>query len=380
MIGVMSVIVLIAVGNGSAKAVQSSLDRLGTNSITIRAGAQGGFGPRSRGVASNTKQLTVANAYALMNKNLAPDIKQVAPIQNASATCAVGANTTTPGTFVGTWPSYFEISNTPLQKGNFFSVDDLTQGRRVADIGATTATALFGTENPIGKVMKCGGIPFTIVGLTAVKGSSGFQDGDSLVIAPLTAVQSTLSGATSALSNITAEALSSKVTTQAQAEINTVMDQQHQIHNVSKRDYSTFNAAQLLATSSSSSQTFTVLLGAVAGISLLVGGIGITNIMLVTVMERTREIGIRKAIGAPKSAILTQFLIEATILSVVGGLLGVIGGYIGSHFTIAGTKPVIEPLSVILAFAVSILIGIFFGGYPASRAASLRPIEALRYE
>jgi len=380
MIGVMSVIVLIAVGNGSAKSVQASLDRLGTNSITVRSGASGGFGPRSRGVASNTKPLTVANAYALMNTRLAPDIKQVAPIQNANATCAVGANTTTPGTFVGSWPSYFEISNTPLQKGNFFSVDDVTQGRRVADIGQTTATALFGTDNPIGKVMKCGGIPFTIVGLTAVKGSSGFQDGDSLVIAPLTAVQNTLTGATSSLSNITVEAKSSTATTAAQNEIYTIMDQQHQIHSVSKRDYSTFNAAQLLATSSSSSATFTVLLGAVAGISLLVGGIGITNIMLVTVIERTREIGIRKAIGAPKSAILTQFLIEATILSVVGGLLGVIGGYIGSNFTIAGTKPVIEPLSVILAFGVSILIGIFFGGYPASRAASLRPIEALRYE
>jgi len=239
MIGVMSVIVLIAVGNGSAKSVQQSLDRLGTNSITIRSGASGGFGPRSRGVAANTKPLTVANTYALMNKTLAPDIKHVAPIQNANATCAVGANTTTPGTFVGTWPSYFEISNTPLQTGSYFSVDDVTQGRRVADIGQTTATALFGTDNPIGKVMKCGGIPFTIVGLTAVQGSSGFQDGDSLVIAPLTAVQSTLTGASSSLSNITAEAASSTVTTQAQAEIDTVMDQQHQIHNVAKRDYST---------------------------------------------------------------------------------------------------------------------------------------------
>lgn len=380
MIGVMSVIILIAVGNGSAKSVQQSLDRLGTNSITIRAGASGGFGARSRGVANNTKPLTVANAYALMNKTLAPDIKQVAPIQNASATCAVGTNTTTPGTFVGTWPSYFEISNTPIQKGNYFSVDDVTQGRRVAVIGQTTASALFGTANPIGQKMKCGGIPFTVIGLSAVKGSSGFQDGDSLVVAPLTAVQSTLTGASSQLSNITVEANSSLATTPAQNEIDVVMDQQHQIHSVSKRDYSTFNAAQLLATSSSNSQTFTVLLGAVAAISLLVGGIGITNIMLVTVIERTREIGIRKAIGAPKSAILTQFLVEATILSVVGGLLGVIGGYIGSHFTIVGTKPVIEPLSVILAFGVSILIGVFFGGYPASRAASLRPIEALRYE
>jgi putative ABC transport system permease protein len=378
MIGVASVIILIAVGNGSSKSIQQSLDRLGTNSIQIRSG-NFGFGLRARAVSQNTKPLTVADAVALSNKTLAPDVKQVAPVVNANATCVNGTNTDTPQTFIGTWPAYFEASNVTLSKGTYFTNDDVDNGRRVALIGNTTATNLFGNDNPIGQTVTCKGIPFTVIGLTTIKGSTGFQDGDSLFIAPLTAVQNSISGFKS-ISSIIAEANSASATTPAQSEIQSIMDSQHGIKNSSSRDYRLFNQAQLLQTSSSNSQVFTVLLGAVAAISLLVGGIGITNIMLVTVIERTREIGIRKAIGASKSAILSQFLIEATILSVLGGLLGVLAGYLGSNFTIVGVKPVIVPLSVVLAFGVSILIGIFFGGYPASRAAKLRPIDALRYE
>lgn len=377
-IGVASVIILIAVGNGSSKQIQASIDKLGTNTITIQSN-RGGFGRRAIAQGTSTKPLTVADAVALSNPITAPDVKQAAPVASSSATCTSGTSSSTPSTFYGTWPSWFEASNTGIQKGTFFTNDDVVQNRHVVVIGATTASDLFGTDNPIGQTIRCGGIPFTVIGVSSVKGTSGFQDGDSLVVAPLTAVQRSLTGYSN-LQSIVVEAKSAKVQDLAQTEINTIMDSQHRIKNINKRDYRTLNQASLLATSNSNSSIFTVLLGVVAAISLLVGGIGITNIMLVTVIERTREIGIRKAIGAPKAAILSQFLIEATILSLVGGGIGVIAGYIGSHFTIIGIKPVIVPSSVFLAFGVSVLIGLFFGSYPASRAASLRPIEALRYE
>jgi putative ABC transport system permease protein len=379
-IGVSSVIILIAVGNGSSKAIQAGIDRLGTNTITIQSN-RGGFG-RGRASASrsaSSQPLTVGDAVALSSQIDAPDIKQAAPVSSASSACTVGTNSSTPATFDGTWPAWFEASNTSISKGTYFSNDDVTQGRRVAVIGNTTATELFAGANPIGQEIRCSGIPFTVIGVTTIKGSNGFQDGDSLVVAPITAVQRSITGYNS-LQSIVVQAKSAKVQDLAQTEINTIMDARHKVKNVNNRDYRTLNQAALLQTTSSSSATFTALLAIVAAISLLVGGIGITNIMLVTVIERTREIGIRKAVGAPKSAILTQFLIEATILSLVGGIIGVVGGFIGSYFKIAGVQPVIVPGSVLLAFGVSVLIGLFFGGYPASRAASLRPIEALRYE
>ena len=378
MIGVASVIILLAVGNGSSKAIQASLDRLGTNSLQVRSGG-GGFGFRARASASTQKPLTILDTIALTDKTQAPDIKQVAPIASTNGTCVVGSNTSTPSTFYGTWPSYYEASNTSIQSGSYFTNDDVTQARRVALIGQTTATALFGTASPIGQTMRCSSIEFTVIGLTTAKGSSGFQDGDSLVLIPITTMENTITG-NQPLTDILVEATKSTTTSAAQTELTAILDARHGITGRKTADFSVFNQASLLTTASTSSQTFTTLLGMVAAISLLVGGIGITNIMLVTVIERTREIGIRKAIGAPKSAILTQFLIEATILSLLGGILGVIAGFVGSHFTIYGTKPVIVPASVFLACGVSILIGVFFGGYPASRAASLRPIEALRYE
>ena len=230
----------------------------------------------------------------------------------ANTTCTFGTNSSTPGSFNGTWPAWFEASNTTVAKGTYFTNEDVTEGRRVAVIGNTIVTDLFTGVNPIGQVMRCGGIPFTIIGVTEKKGSNGFQDGDSLVVAPLTAVQRSLTGYNN-LQSIVVQAKSAKVQDLAQTEINTIMDAQHKVKNVSNRDYRTLNQASLLATTSSSSSVLTVLLGMIAGISLLVGGIGITNIMLVTVIERTREIGIRKAIGAPKRAIMTQFLIEAIL-------------------------------------------------------------------
>ena len=379
-IGVSSVIILLAVGNGSSKAVQAGIERLGTNTITIQSNRGGfGFNRRNAALATSSQPLTVGDAVALSNSSKAPHIKQAAPISSTNSTCSYSGNTSTPGTFYGTWPSWFEASNTPIATGTYFSNDDVTEGRKVAVIGKTVVTDLFNGENPLNKQIKCGSLTLTVIGVTATKGSSGFQDGDSLVVAPLTTIQRGLTGYNN-LNSIVVQAKSAAVQTDAQNEINTILDARHKVKNVNNRDYRTLNQAQLLTTTSSNNKVFTVLLGMVAAISLLVGGIGITNIMLVTVVERTREIGIRKAIGAPKRAIMFQFLVEATILSLVGGLIGVVGGFIGSHFKIVGVQPVIIPASVFLAFGVSVLIGLFFGGYPASRAASLRPIEALRHE
>jgi len=247
-------------------------------------------------------------------------------------------------------------------------------------IGQTVAANLFGSQNPLGQTVQFNGQTFTILGTLKSKGTNGFQDQDDVVIAPLTAVQDNLSGANGTYNSIVIEATSRQSENAAAAEVTAVLDGTHRITNPLNADFRLLNQASLLATSSSTSSVFTTLLGAVAAISLLVGGIGVMNIMLVTVTERTREIGIRKAIGAKKTDILAQFIVEAVLLTVLGGLLGVGGGLLGSRFRIVGVQPVVAPYSIFLAFGVALLVGLFFGIYPANRAAKLRPIDALRYE
>jgi putative ABC transport system permease protein len=406
LIGVAAVIILVAVGTGSSAAIQNSISKLGSNTLTVnasqggtggRGGGGGGFGGGGggfRGGASSTSSTTVSSgtqirnavltlddAQALTDKSQAPDVESVAPVVSVSSVTATyeGAKHTV-GTFTGTSPSYLVNDNDSVQAGSAFSDADYTAHRRVALLGVTVATDLVGGNglSAVGQTVQFNGVSFQVVGILTAKGSTGPQDADDRVIAPLSSVQDTLSGYGS-LSSISVKATSSETVTAATSEVEAILNGRHHVTSATA-DYSVFSASSILSAATSSTQTFTVLLASVAAISLLVGGIGVMNIMLVTVTERTREIGIRKAIGAGKGDIVGQFLIEAVLLSLFGGIVGVGVGLVGSRFKIVGVQPVVAPYSVGLAFGVAVAVGLFFGLYPASRAASLRPIDALRYE
>ncbi|MEV6148796.1 ABC transporter permease [Nonomuraea sp. NPDC052129] len=396
LIGVAAVIMLVAVGEGSSQSIQKNIQRLGANTLTISqsfaggGGGGGGFGrgggggpgggQQNTGPRTQARELSLADAKALTDKTVAPSVKSVSPVVTASsAATTYGAASHSIAQLVGTYPSYFEATNKPVTKGTYFFNDDVLAARKVVVLGQTVVEELFGTLDPIGKQVTVSGVPFTVVGVLKETGSTGGQDADDVAIAPLPAVQQSLTGFGS-LNSIVVQASGSTATESAQSEVTAVLNQRHGITGTASADFRILNQATLQETVSAATGTFTVLLGAVAAISLLVGGIGITNIMLVTVTERTREIGIRKAIGAPRSAILGQFLMEATLLSLVGGLSGVLVAFLGTRFTVAGIQPVLVPSSVALALGVSVGIGLFFGSYPANRAAKLRPIQALRHE
>ncbi|MFE9102257.1 ABC transporter permease [Actinomadura geliboluensis] len=391
LIGVAAVILLVAVGNGSSEQIKKSIQRLGADSLTVSPsttgrgggfGGPGGFGGFGGGPGQSTDtgprtqahDLTTADGQALAK---ATSVKSASPVVTSqSVTAGYEGTSVTIGQFVGTTPSYFGAANKTVASGALFTDGDVTAARKTVVLGSTVASDLFGRVDPLGKKIDVGGIRFTVAGVLKATGSSSssFSDPDSIAVAPLPAVQETLTGY-GGLDQIIVQATGGDAVDAAQAEITTLLDQRH-----GTTDFTVSSQASVQSAVSESSRTFTVLLGAVAAISLLVGGIGITNIMLVTVTERTREIGIRKAIGAPRGAILGQFVAEATVLSLLGGLLGVLTGVVGSRFTIAGVEPVLVPSSIVLALGVSVAIGLFFGGYPASRAARLRPIEALRHD
>jgi putative ABC transport system permease protein len=376
-IGVASVIVLIAVGNGSSKAVQASIQALGSNVLLVEPGFS--FGGTAVSAVTPAISLTIADANALQDKVQAPDVAAAAPSVSASPTIVYNGTSYSPSQFLGTTPAYATAHDYGIQAGAFLSGADVKRHDRVVVLGPTVVTNLFGGADPIGDSIQINGVGFQVVGVTKPKGTNGLVDEDDIAFAPITTVQDTLTGYGS-VNSITVQARSEASLNAAQAEVTSILEQRHQITDSANPGFRVINQGSLLTASSSSSNVFTTLLGEVAAISLLVGGIGVMNIMLVSVTERTREIGIRKAVGARRSDILTQFLTEAVLVSVFGGLAGVALGIVGSQFTIAGVHPAIESYSVFLAFGAAVLTGLFFGTYPASRAATLRPIEALRFE
>jgi putative ABC transport system permease protein len=357
LIGVAAVILLLAVGNGSAQQVQSAISSLGTNTLTVR------------GTFTNDQVDEVRNANLGHVSNIVPQVSTNLTVSSPSSS-SDGVSV------IGTTADYFDIGTNEVDSGDGFTAADVTTSAKVAVIGTTVATDLFPTSSALGESISIDGNAYTIVGILSNQGSSGFQDANDVVIAPLSRVARSFTGF-AGVSTLTVEAVDSDSVAAASAEVEIMLNQ---VLGETSDDesYSITNQSSLLETQAESADSFTVLLGVVAAISLLVGGIGVTNVMLVTVTERTREIGIRKALGATRGAILGQFLAEAATLTLVGGILGVVVALIGAQFEIYGTQPVVLGYSVPLALGVSVAIGVFFGVYPAARAANMRPIHALR--
>jgi len=376
-IGVCAVIAMVSVGMGVKKNVVDSISRLGSNMLIVMSGSSNRGGVR--GGAGSVTTLTYDDAKAIKNK--IKNVDYVSPTVQGSYQVVYGhENWST--TVTGVIPEYASIQSLTMQSGIFFTEHDVDVRNRVAVIGTTVATNLFGSVNPVGKKIRVGNAPYTVIGLIASKGqSSGGQDQDDTVLIPLTTAQERLLGITYVRS-VNVQVSESDKMDEVQANIEKLLRQRHRIRSGADDDFNVRNLTSLMETMSETTTMITLLLGSIAGISLIVGGIGIMNIMMVSVTERTREIGIRKAIGATYNSIMLQFLIESTMISILGGLVGIVIG-VGLAQAISkfgNFTTVISGLSIVASFGFSLFVGIFFGMLPARKAARLDPIDALRYE
>lgn len=384
MIGIAAVILTVGLGEGAQNQVKSAINSLGTNLLTVSPGSTTSSSGIRQGFGS-ASTLTTGDAQALSSSTVAPDIKAVAPTISSAGTLSDDINTNTwTTTVVGTTPVWETVRNRSVTQGRFLDNEDVSGHTAVAVLGSDTASELFANADPVGQTVNVDGVPMTVVGVLNSVGNTSSTTGsdqDDQIVIPMTTVSERILGTTS-LSSILIEARSGQSLSAAYQEADTELLALHGITTASEADFTIASEQSLVTTATSVDRTLTVLLGGIAAISLLVGGIGVMNIMLVSVTERIREIGLRKALGARPSAIRRQFLLEASVLGLTGGAVGAGLAAIGTKFL---PGPIGYPIALsgpatALAIAVAIAIGVVFGVYPASRAARLAPIDALRNE
>ena len=378
-IGVAAVIVMLAIGTGASTKVTKDMESMGSNLLTIRSAAANQAGVRQG--AGSKPSLTLKDAIAL--NRLARGVEAIAPVSNENKQVVYG-NQNWSTTVYGTTASYLSIKNYELLMGRNFYLEDIKNSTKVAIIGSTVATELFGDVNPINKTIRIANVPFRVIGLLKSKGASGPFDNDDLIFIPITTAQKKVFGVyfPGTVNMIVVKTLTPEIMETTEKDIDEILSNRHNIAKNQEKDFQIRNSAEFQEKLKSTVKTFSILLGSIASVSLLVGGIGIMNIMLVSVTERTREIGIRMAIGARSSDIRKQFLIEALLLAIIGGLIGVAAGILTTKLLSALTDMTTEIsiFSVVLSLGFSALVGVGFGFYPAYKASLLNPIEALRYD